>query len=113
MQWHMMPSIVVMYRVDNSEIEYNIKHAHIDTRNGEIHDAFHLENIDEKDREFIVKIDENMAEKLRQKRKDSDTMFDEIDKKIGSRCLTIFADNTLEDIVRQLTTILQNSHYYE
>ena len=37
-QWHMMPSIVVCYRVDNSEIEHNIKNSKIDLSNGDLYD---------------------------------------------------------------------------
>lgn len=42
-----MPSIVVCYRVDNSEIEYNIKSAKIDLTNGEIYDSHMVEYLPE------------------------------------------------------------------
>ena len=47
MQWHMMPSIVVCYRVDNSEIEYNIKNSQIDVSDGEIYDKSMVSNLPE------------------------------------------------------------------
>ena len=47
MQWHMMPSIVVCYRVDNSEIEYNIKNSQIDVSDGEIYDKSMIPNLPE------------------------------------------------------------------
>ena len=47
MQWHMMPSIVVCYRVDNSEIEYNIKNSQIDISDGEIYDKSMVSNLPE------------------------------------------------------------------
>jgi len=111
-QWHTMPSIVVCYRVDNSELEYNIKHSKIDPENGEVYHDTETELLPADVQARLEVTGEDIRELLRTRTKCIDKVFGEMDKRIKSRCLTIYADNQVSDIIRQLTTILQNSHYY-
>jgi hypothetical protein len=123
-QWHVQTSIVICYRVDSSEIQDNIDKSHIDLTNGEIYDAAELADMPDEAKEGLVPTSDEKKDMLRLRNyfipwlkkirgeEYRPSKFSEIDKKMGTKCLTIYADNSVTDIIRQLSTILQNSHYY-
>lgn len=65
-QWHTMPSIVVCFRVDNSELEYNIKHSKIDPENGEVYHDTEIEILPEEVQKRLVETGEDVKNMLRE-----------------------------------------------
>lgn len=85
-QWNMMPSIVVCYRVDNSEIEYNIKNSKIDLSNGDLYDKDAIGFLPEEIQRRLKDPQPELSTRMRERIKTIDNVFAEIEKKLKNRC---------------------------
>lgn len=55
---------------------------------------------------------QEVKDRLRERVKNIDSVFREIEDTMGSRCMTVYEDKSVDDIIQELTMLLQNSLYY-